>query len=330
MKLSIIIPCLNEEKYIEQCITSVFNNDYPKADFEVIIVDGVSKDNTLKILDELKKKYKNLKVISNPKKTAPTAMNMGIKAAKGKIIMRMDAHSFYPNHYISTLLEWKDKLKADNIGALWETDVLNKNKVSNAIKIILTNKFGVGNGLFRIGVDDPIEVDTVPFGCYDKEVFEKVGYYNENLIRNQDIELNKRLKAKGMKIFLIPFTFCRYYARESYRKIAHNNYRNGYWNMLTIFHTKNIKSLSIRHLTPLLFVLSLILPTLGAIFYPPLIFLSFASISLYIITLLFVISRINLKGTTFLHVLFGFLVLHLSYGVGSLVGLTRIGILFKK
>ena len=330
MKLSIIIPCLNEENYIEQCINSIFNNDYPKKDFEVIIVDGVSTDNTLNIIDELKKNHKNLSVISNPKKTAPTAMNLGIKAAKGEIVMRMDAHSFYPHHYISTLLEWKDKLKADNIGALWETDVLNKNKISNAIKIILTNKFGVGNGLFRIGVDDPIEVDTVPFGCYDKEIFEKVGYYNENLIRNQDIELNKRLKAKGMKVFLIPFTFCRYYARESYRKIAHNNYRNGYWNMLTIFYTKNIKSLSIRHLVPLLFVLSLALPAVGAIFYPPLIFLSIASLILYITSLIIVISKISLKGTTFLHVLFGFLVLHLSYGGGSLIGLTRIGILFKK
>ena len=330
MKLSIIIPCLNEEKYIEQCIISVFNNNYPKENFELIIVDGMSSDKTVQIIQCLQKEYKNLRLLENPKKTAPTAMNLGIKSAKGELIMRMDAHSFYPEHYISTLLEWKEKLKADNIGALWKTDVLNKTKTSNAIKIVLTNKFGVGNGLFRIGVDEPLEVDTVPFGCYSKSVFDEVGNYDERLIRNQDIELNKRLKAKGGKVFLIPYTFCRYFARETYRKLAHNNYRNGYWNMLTIFYTKNIKSLSVRHLVPLAFLLSLVLPVIAVLFYFPLIFLSLISLFLYLIALGYVTSKANLKGTTFLHVLVGFLVLHLSYGFGSLVGLSRIGILFKK
>lgn len=328
MKLSIIIPCLNEEKYIEQCITSVLNNDFPVSDYELIIVDGCSTDKTVSIVESMMKSYSNIKLIQNPKKIAPVAMNLGIKSAKGEIIMRMDAHSFYPKNYISTLLEWKEKLKADNIGAQWETDVLNKTKTSLANKIVLTNKFGVGNGLFRLGVDKPVEVDTVPFGCYDKTVFDKVGLYDERLKRNQDIELNKRLKSHGMKIFLIPYTHCRYYARESYGKLAKNNYNNGLWNLLTIFYTRNLKSLSLRHLIPLFFILSLLLPLLLALIYFPLIYLGLASFVFYLLGLTIVISKVDLKGTSLIHVLTAFFVLHFSYGVGSLVGLTRFYKLF--
>lgn len=330
MKLSIIIPCLNEEKYIEQCILSVLENDFPHDEYELLIIDGNSSDSTVQIVQDLMKQYSNIQLLSNPKKIAPTAMNIGIEKAKGEIIMRMDAHSFYPKNYISTLLEWKEKLKADNIGAQWKTDVLNRTKISIANKIVLTNKFGVGNGLFRIGVDKPVEVDTVPFGCYSKVVFDRVGMYDERLKRNQDIELNKRLAAHGMKIVLIPYTFCRYYARESYKALGKNNYNNGFWNLLTIFYTKNIKALSIRHLIPLLFVLSLLLPVLLSFVFFPFVYLSIFSLFIYLLTLSFVIKKVDLSETSFLHVLASFIVLHFSYGVGSFLGLFHFAKLFKK
>lgn len=330
MRLSIIIPCLNEEKYIEQCINSVLNNDFSAKEYELIIVDGGSSDQTVPIVEGLMNKYPNIRLLHNPKKIAPVAMNLGINEAKGDIIMRMDAHSYYPSNYISTLLTWKDKLKADNIGAQWETDVLNKTKVSIANKIVLTNRFGVGNGMFRLGVEKPLEVDTVPFGCYDKSIFSQVGLYDERLKRNQDIELNKRLKALGKKIYLIPYTYCRYYARESYAKLAKNNYNNGLWNLLTIYYTKNIKSLSLRHLIPLFFILSLLLPSLLSFFYFPLLFVSLAALILYLGVLTYVISKVDLKGTSFLHVLISFFVLHFSYGAGSFIGLFHFNKLIER
>ncbi|MEX1192558.1 MAG: glycosyltransferase family 2 protein [Brumimicrobium sp.] len=330
MKLSIIIPCLNEERYIEKCILSVLENDFPHSEYELIIVDGMSSDKTRNIVESLQEKYSNIRLLANVKKTAPTAMNLGIAEAQGNIVMRMDAHSFYPKNYISALLEWKEKLKADNIGAQCETDVIVKNPTSIAIKNVLTNKLGVGNGLFRLGVKEPLEVDTVPFGCYSKDVLIELGGYDERLKRNQDIELNKRLKAAGKRIFLIPYTHCVYYARETWRKLAKNNYENGKWNLITTYYTKKMASLSIRHFIPLIFVLSIVIPALLSFVFWPFALLSLISLGLYVIALILVISKMDRKGTTFIHLLWTFLVLHISYGIGSFIGLFHIGKLFKK
>lgn len=329
MKLSIIIPCRNEEVYIESCLRSVFENDFPSEEYEVIIVDGQSDDQTLMILEHLKAEFPNLKVIHNPGRIAPIAMNLGIEEAKGDLIMRMDAHSYYPPNYISELVQWKEKLKADNIGAIWDTDVLNKTPKTIAIKKVLSHKFGVGNGLFRIGVEEPMEVDTVPFGCYHRSVFEEVGKYDERLRRNQDIELNKRLSAAHKKIVLIPFTFCRYYARETLKALARNNYQNGKWNLITVFYTKNLKSLSIRHFVPLMFFLSLTMPILLALIWWPLIGLSFLSLLFYALALFGVVSKMDRSGTSFGRLLLTFFMLHISYGWGSFVGLFHFYKLFK-
>ena len=331
MKLTIIIPCLNEEQYIEKCISSILENDYPKTDYEIIIVDGGSTDETLDLLKQITKQPPvPIKVLHNEKKTPPTAMNIGIRAAQGELIMRLDTHAFYPSNYISTLVDWKKKLNADNIGAVTKTDVLISSKISEAIKKVLAHKFGVGSGLFRIGVDKAVEVDTVPFGCYSKEVLTEIGGYDERLKRNQDIELNKRLIAAGKTVFLIPYTFCIYYARESWGKFAKNSYDNGKWNIITTYYTKNVASLSFRHFIPLFFVLSLVIPALLTFLFWPFILLAILSFSLYVLTLVFFISKMDRKGTTFFHLFWTFLVLHISYGVGSFVGLFHIGKLFKK
>lgn len=329
MKLSIIIPCRNEEVYIEECLKSVFDNDFPREEYEVIIVDGESDDATVSILQNLQRQYNSLKIINNPGKTAPVAMNLGIKEAKGELIMRLDAHSYYPPNYISELVKWKEKLNADNIGAVWDTDVLNKNSKTIAIKKVLSHKFGVGNGLFRLGIDEPMEVDTVPFGCYHRNIFDEVGSYDERLRRNQDIELNKRLAAASKKIVLIPYTYCRYYARETWKALAHNNYQNGKWNLITVFYTKNVKSLSIRHFVPLMFFFSLILPFFLGLIWWPLIGLSALSLLFYLIALLFVISKMDRSGTSFGNLLITFFVLHISYGWGSFIGLFHFYKLFQ-
>ena len=221
-KISIIIPCRNEEKYIGGCLDSVVSNDYPKDFLEVFVVDGKSTDRTGEIVEGYSKKYEFIHLLVNENKTVPYAMNQGIKESTGDFIIRLDAHGVFPNNYFSKLIYWSKKLDADNVGALWITDVKNKNPKSCSIKKVLSNKFGVGDSLFRIGVDKVTEVDTVPFGCYRKEVFEKVGLYDVRLERDQDIELNKRLKKSGGKIFLLPELSSIYYARETFSGIAKN------------------------------------------------------------------------------------------------------------
>ena len=321
-KISVIIPILNEEKYISKCLDSIIESDFDKSDMEVLLVDGGSKDKTLEIIKEYQKKYPFFKLLHNPKKIVPTAMNIGIKAAKGEYIIRLDAHSSYPKDYFSKLIFWHDKLNADNVGGVVITEVKNKTLTSNAIKNVLSDKLGVGSA-FRSGVSEIKEVDTVPFGCYKKEVFDKIGLYDERLVRNQDIELNKRLKRAGGKIYLVPEIKCTYFARETYKDLAKNNFNNGLWNILTAYYTGTLSSLSFRHFVPMLFVLSLIVFGIGAFF-------SQVSRIVFFIILLSYLSIISIrsfqikKNTTFFHQLLAFLVLHFSYGIGSIVGIFRV------
>ena len=211
----------------------------------------------------------------------PVAMNIGIKASIGDIVMRLDAHAQYPPNYFSVLVKELVRLRADNVGVACKTDVLNKTSKTLAIREVLSNRFGVGNSTFRLGVDKVIEVDTVPFGCWKKDVFNKYGFYDERLIRNQDIELNKRIVRGGGHIFIVPDTYCTYLARETFDGLAKNNFGNGKWNILTVYYTKQFKSLSVRHFIPLLFLLSLIVPSILACFYFPIGIISLISLLLY-------------------------------------------------
>lgn len=330
-RITIIIPCRNEEKYIADCLDSVINTDYPKELLEVFIIDGQSSDKTRKIIGEYIKNFNFFHLMINKNKTVPNAMNMGIKKSNGKYIIRLDAHGIFPNNYFSELIKWSKKLDTDNIGATWLTDVKNKNAKTTAIKTILRSKFGVGNSFFRIGgIAQPKEVDTVPFGCFKKDVFDKIGFYDCRLTRNQDIELNKRIKRNGGRIFLLPDLFSTYYARETFWDIAKNNFGTGLWNILTTYYTRRVTSLSLRHFIPLLFLLSLILPLISMIWIPSLGYIALVSFVLYTVTLIAVSLKIIGKGTTLYHIIWAYLVLHLSYGFGSFVGIFRIDLLFKR
>ncbi len=316
-KISIIVPILNEEKYIEKCLDSIVDSDYDKRKIEVFLVDGGSEDKTIDIIKEYQKKYPFFQLLQNPHKTVPYAMNIGIQSAKGEYIIRLDAHSSYPKDYFSKLIQWHKKIDADNVGGIWKTEVLIKTKMSNAIKNVLSDKFGVGGAKFRVGSDEVCEVDTVPFGCYKKEVFDNVGQYDERLTRNQDIELNKRVTQAGGKIYLVPDIACTYYARETYKELAKNNFQNGKWNMLTAYYTKNFRSLSIRHYIPMLFVLSMVLPLFCCYKFSIAIFTLYLSV---IIWRSFVIK----KGTSLLHQAVAFIVLHFSYGIGEIIGIITV------
>jgi glycosyltransferase involved in cell wall biosynthesis len=326
-KISVIVPILNEEKYIKNLLESIIKSDFPKEEIEVLLVDGISSDETVKIIKEYQKKYPFFKLLFNPKKIVPTAMNIGIKAATGEFIIRLDAHSSYPKDYFSKLIKYHKKLDAWNVGGVCKTEVLKKTKISNAIKKVLSHPFGVGNATFRVGTKEILEVDTVPFGCYKKEIFDKIGLYDERLVRNQDIEFNKRIKANGGKIFLIPDIICTYYAREDLKSFAKNNFLNGKWNILTLYFTKRLSSLSLRHFIPLLFLLSLILPIFFAPFFKYWYILPLLSLTSYL-GLVIIVALKNLdKNENFLdffYLVVSFFTLHISYGAGSLAGIFEI------
>lgn len=323
--LSVICPIYNEEKYIAKCIESILAQDYPKDDLEVIFADGMSTDRTREIVAEYTARYPWIRLIDNPKRIVPPALNAAIEVSRGDIIMRLDAHASYEPNYFSAIAAALDKYGADNAGSVCKTDVLNKTAKALAIREVLSHPLGVGNSAFRTGIDGVKEVDTVPFGCWRRSVFNRFGKYDERLVRNQDIELNKRIKAGGGKIVIIPDTFCTYYARETFSKLAKNNYGNGKWNILTVYYTHQLKSLSIRHFIPLIFVLSLLLPTIGGIFWHPLWWLGALSLAVYIAVVSIISAKIAIeKNLNFVYLVLSFFVLHLSYGWGSLMGLIKL------
>ena len=321
MTLSVICPIYNEEKYISQFIDSLLYQDFPKDDLEILLVDGMSTDRTRDIVAGYTAQYPFIRLIDNPERIVPYAMNRGIEAARGEVIMRLDAHASYQPDYFSVLVNGLRRLKADNVGTVCKTDVLNKTPKTLAIREVLGNKFGVGNSTFRTGIDHEQEAETVPFGCWPREVFEKYGKYDVRLVRNQDIELNKRIKRGGGKIYILPDTYCTYLARETWKALAKNNYGNGKWNILTVYYTRMFSSLSVRHFIPLLFVLSLIVPLLLGLLWWPLALVSAASLLAYTVLLSGVSAKLAVeKKLNFWYLLVTFFVLHLSYGWGSLAG----------
>ncbi len=319
-KISIIIPMLNEENYISECIESILNCDYNQEYMEIIIVDSMSTDNSRTIVDGYILKYKNIQCYSNPNIYTPFAFNIGITNSSGEYIFIVSAHCKYDKNYFTVLTKYALKLNADAIGAVSKTNVLNNTYKSNSIKSVLSNRFGVGNSYFRVGVDKVTEVDAIS-GCYHRSVFEKYGLYNEKLIRNQDIELNKRIKNSGGKLYLVPFTSYTYFVRENFTLLFKNNYSNGLWNILTVYYTKTAKSLSFRHFVPLLFILSLFIPLIFSLILPQILWLTVLSLISYLALVIIISIKLREHNNNFFYLVGSFLTLHFSYGIGSLVGI---------
>ncbi len=320
MGISVVIPCFNEEKYIVDCLKSIIENGFDHSQLEVLLVDGGSTDNTLNFVADLQKEYSFLKLIHNHKQKTPFALNIGIKNALFDTIMIAGAHAIYPKNYLSDLERLLKNNDIDIIGGSITTCVKNLNPKTRAIQFVLTNKFGVGNSVFRIGAEKLIEVDTVPFGLYPQKIFREVGVYNEKLIRNHDIELSKRIKQNGYRIWLSPEHSVDYFARETFRALVKNNYGNGFWNAKTLLITKNISSLSIRHYIPLVFILSVFLPIVMAAFICPYAVLLSVFVLFSYFGLLLKVILDNKKHESFLYIIYTFIVLHFSYGFGTLMG----------
>ena len=205
-------------------------------------------------------------------------MNIGIKASVGKYIIRLDAHSEYAYDYISKCVYYLDTTDADNVGGVAETK--SKGLVGNAIALMLSSKFGVGNSQFRTSKKGGY-VDTVPFGAFRREVFDKYGLYDERLTRNQDNEMNYRIRKNGGKIYMAEDINLSYYCRDNIRGIADMAIKNGKWNVITM--KLHPGSMSSRHFIPFIFLLSLFLMTILSILIPYFKYLFLLEISLYLV-----------------------------------------------
>lgn len=323
--VSIIIPCRNEEKFISKCLDSVLANDYPKDKIEMFIVDGMSTDRTRDIIKEYIKKYSFIKILDNPKVITPVALNIGIKASKNNIIIRMDAHATYKHDYIFKCATYLEKYNADDIGGIWVIEPRNNTIIGRGIARSLSSFFGTGNAYYKTGSEKLKVVDTVPFGCYRKSIFEKAGLFNENLARSQDMEFNLRLKKAGGKIYLFPEIVGYYYVRSTVREFFIHNFKDGIW---AVYPLKFVKiPFRLRHYIPLAFVLALLSSLLLGFLFKPFFYLFLGIATLYLLALLLSSIKISIqeKDASFLVSLpVAFATRHLAYGLGSIVGIIKL------
>lgn len=254
--VSVVIPCRNEEGYLAACLDSILASDYPRDRLEVLVADGRSTDRTRAILADYATRHPSIIPLDNPSGTTPAGLNLAIRRSSGDIIIRMDAHVVYPAEYVRRLVDALQESGADNVGGVLQTVPAENTPGARAIAIGLSHSFGVGNSRFRTGTRERREVDTVPFGCYRRETFDRVGLFDEELIRNQDDEFNFRLIRRGGRVLLLPDVLCRYYARRSLRQLARMYYQYGYFKPLVARKVGRV--MTVRQLIPSLLVAGLL------------------------------------------------------------------------
>ena len=306
MLVSIIIPCRNEEKFIAKCLDSVINQTYSKKGMEVLVVDGMSEDETREIIGEYTQRYSFIKFLDNPKKIFAAACNVGVKNSKGDLIMIIGAHAIYPKNYIEKCVSYSLEYDADNVGG----DVKPMSRSDTIINSAIVLSFGGWFGKYDIEDEEkiPRETDTVFGGCYKKEVFKKIGFFNENLKRTSDLELNLRLKRSGGKIVLIPDLISYYYPKDNLKDFFMHNIDDGIWNILPFKFTK--KPLKFRHYLSLIFILTI---PFNIWIYLPIAFYFAAK------------SAVFKKNIFYFFIMpVVFLSKHIGHGIGSLLGVIKL------
>ena len=320
--IDIVIPCWQEEQYIEKCVLSCLQQDY-KGQWNVIVADGGSTDSTRLLLSNLKKTSDQLQLVFHDLKSTPISLNQGIKNGNGEWVMILGAHSELPNNYLSKCItNILDNPSIDCIGGWIQNHY--HDTTAQIIGWAMSSSFGVGNAHFRTGQQKGF-VDTVAFGMYRRSCFDKVGLFNEELARNQDDEFNYRFTKAGFKIFLDPSIQCSYFVRSSWRKVSSQYYQYGLWKVYVNMLHGQITT--IRQMVPALFVSYLVIASVLMLAVPEWKWLWLSGGLAYLLGGLVAASQKNLRNA--LSILFAFFVLHLSYGWGYWQGIFQF-ILFRK
>jgi succinoglycan biosynthesis protein ExoA len=320
--VSVILPVRNESVYIGQCLHAILAQDYPADCMEILVVDGLSTDTTREIIRAFSGEHPQLyvQILDNPSQIVPTGMNLALRQAKGEIIVRVDGHCIIASDYVRKCVEHIQKDGVDGVGGSMES--IGETQLSKAIAMGMSSTFGVGNSAFRTLTGKTMLVDTVPFPAYTREIIERAGYYDEELVRNQDDEYNYRIRELGGKILLAEDVCSTYFSRTALRSLWMQYYQYGYWKVRVL--QKHPRQMSMRQFVPPVFILALLGSVLLAL-SPILRSLSPIIPLLYgianIITSLWIAWK---RGWKYLGLLpFIFAILHLSYGSGFLVGLVK-------
>ena len=325
MIVSVVIPCRNEVAHIESCINTIYKSKTVSiSEIEVLVVDGRSDDGTIDKLKQLALIYNSLQIVSNPKQVTPVAFNLGIKAAKGEYVQIIGARQLISEDYLENCVQLLESDK--NIWCIGGKVInIYENEKSELIAAAMSSPFGVGAGNFRT-ITETSFVDTVGTPMYRASVFSEIGYFDEELARNQDDDYNYRVTKAGGKILLNANVSIKYFVRAEFNKLYRQYFQYGYWKVYV--NKKHQTITTIRQLIPLglvLFILS----------FPLWILISLPELYLLILAIyLFLAVVFALKQTSGAHkvitVVYTFILLHLSYGLGYLNGVIRFTLFNKK
>lgn len=322
--VSFIVVAYNAEDKLEYSLGSLIKQDYPHSLIEVILVDSVSNDGTKLVFKKFKKKYKNefkqIVIFDNPKRILPCGWNIALKNATGDFILRVDAHSFFDENFISNNV--KEICNNENIVGGKCISVIQKNNWKEKLLLIAEESiFGCGIADFR-RKEKKEYVSTLAFAMYRKKVFDDVGLYNENLARTEDNEMHYRMKKSGYKFLLSPNIKSYRYVRSNLRQMIKQKYGNGKWIGVTMYYCP--KCFSIYHFVPLLFVLGILFSLIMYIMNIPIfIFLLLVSYLLFNLLNVLLITIKNGFHLSYLLLPIIFFMLHFAYGFGTIIGLIK-------
>ena len=318
--VSALLVTRNEKAYVKKALMSLINQSYPKNKYEIIIVDGISTDGTVEIIHEIIKEYSidgfSISIISNEKHILSSGWNLGIQKAKGEYVVRIDAHAEVPGDFIEKSVQTMLAVDAVCVGG----KLISKPQEGDdeVVSMVLSSPFGVGNSSFRVS-DTAAYTDTAVYGLYKKDIFRQVGLFDESLVRNQDIDLHSRIRKAGGKFYFNPEIQSIYYTRSSVKKMLRQAFGNGKWN--PVVQRKNGSALSLRHMIPFAFVAFLLTTTLLGFLWKPFWCLELAVLVLHLLLgTLFALKKTK-NPKQWVRMPFLFMMLHLWYGTGYLVGL---------
>ncbi|MBA4156701.1 MAG: glycosyltransferase family 2 protein [Gemmatimonadetes bacterium] len=264
--VSVIVPCRNEERFIRDCLERILATTYPHDRLEILVVDGWSDDATRAIIEEMAEQYPQLRMLDNARRITPAALNIAIRAAGGDLVVRMDAHAYFPPDYIERLVVALEETGADIVGGAIHTRPADDTATAQAIALAMQHPFGVGNSSFRIGTQVRRPADHVPFFACRRTLFNRVGLFDEELVRNQDGEFSWRVLRHGGQILLIPEARAEYFARDSLSKLARMFFQYGYYKVLTAYKVRRL--MTVRQVIPPVFLLTLGAVALLALWQP--------------------------------------------------------------
>ncbi|HKW07139.1 MAG TPA: glycosyltransferase family 2 protein [Candidatus Dormibacteraeota bacterium] len=334
-----VVACRNEVRSIESCVRSLLEQDVPEGGFELIVVDGMSEDGTRDILQKLAQDDSRLRVIDNPQRITPTALNAGIRNARGRYVAFMSAHARYPKDYLRQSMDIAERLHTDNVGGAAIAE--SSGYVQRAIAAAHHSPFSVGGASWH-STQYEGRAGTVFGGFYRRDVFERIGMFDEEMVRNQDDELNFRLELAGGLIWQSPAIRSWYQPRSTLGGLFRQYWQYGYWKVRVM--QKHGRTPSLRHYVPAAFVLGLGLPTLVAVgaavaaaaFHSAVLaalavvaaILAAAGLVAYLVVLAIAsITTAAASGWSLLPILpVTFACYHVSYGVGFLQGLVDFGL----